>query len=571
MSNESSSSAGEGSTENDIYATEEQGRKHRETVYEELDYDTLEEAPRTSEYPKTDEDDGFRIAELPKVPKLSHIIGPGAILLGASLGSGETMFWPTLIAQNGWWLYWAFWVGVITQFFITTELQRWTIATGESIFRAFGRLNLVWPWFFLVAGFFHKGWPGWAASGSEVFLAWTGVLPQSQWWIIGVISVVLIWLSFQAGPILYNIIEDAQLVLMVAAIIFTVALLFLVDSAGQLANVPAGAVNFGALPQDMAIATFLGGLAYAGGGGFTNMAQSLWAREKGYGMSTYQGRIKNPIRGGGNPEELHRGFTFKPTITNLRRWKAWWRVTQLETFATFVVGLLVIATISMTFAAEYAAGTDQGAVDMWISVIIPQLGPLAQTLLYALLIIALFSTQYATFEIFVRNSVDIIYGEYGRQAGWNIGRIYFAILTLFSLWGIGIIGFQFQQPFILLVLGGAAAGVMMWPYNALTTILNTTRLPEHIQPSWPRVVAMWWATAFFGYFSVLLISNMIIRLFGLNMFSTAIGVVGSGIGGYALWVIGLLVQIYTMYRSAQAKFNADGTVEDASEASSILG
>ena len=571
MSEDPDSSTGAGDAQSDIYASEEEGRKHRNTVYEEVDYDSLEKAPQTNEYPRGDGEDGFRLAELPKVPKLSHIIGPGAILLGASLGSGETMFWPNLIAQNGWWLYWAFWVGVITQFFITTELQRWTIATGESIFRAFGRLNLVWPWFFLIAGFFHKGWPGWAASGSEVFLAWTGILPQSQWWVIGVISVVLIWLSFQAGPIIYNIIEDAQLVLMVLAVIFTVTLMFLVNSADQLANVPAGAVNFGDLPQDMAIATFLGGLAYAGGGGFTNLAQSLWAREKGYGMSTYQGRIKNPIRGGGNPEELHRGFAFKPTLTNLRRWKAWWRVTQLETFATFVVGLLVIATITMTFAAEYASGTNLGAVDMWLNEIIPQLDPLAQALLYALLIIALFSTQYASIEIFVRNSVDIIYGEYGQRAGWDVGRIYFGALTIFCLWGAVIIGFQFQQPFILLVLGGAAAGVMMWPYNALTTILNTTRLPEHLQPSWPRVIAMWWATAFFGFFSVLLISNMIIRLFGLGVFSTTVDVVGSGFGGYLLWAIGLAVQIYTMYRSAQAKLNADGTVDEASEASSFLG
>lgn len=571
MSENSDDSSGEQDLQNDIYASEEQGQEHRGTVYEEVDYDSLEEAPRTEEYPESDGEGRFRIAEIPKVPKLSHIIGPGAILLGASLGSGETMFWPTLIAQAGWGLYWAFWIGVITQFFITTELQRWTIATGESIFRAFGRLSSVWPWFFLLAGFFHKGWPGWAASGSEIFLAWTGILPQSQWWVIGVISIVLIWLSFQAGPIIYNIIENVQLVLMVIAIVFVVALMFLMNTADQLANVPAGAVNFGALPPDMAIATFLGGLAYAGGGGFTNLAQSLWARDKGYGMSTYQGRIKNPIRGGGNPEELHRGFTFKPTLTNLRRWKAWWRVTQLETFTTFVLGLLVIATISMTFAAEYAAGTNLGAVEMWLTDIIPQISPLAQTLLYALLIIALFTTQYASIEIFVRNSVDIIYGEYGQQAGWDISRIYFGALTLFCLWGIGIIGFQFQQPFILLVLGGAAAGVMMWPYNALTTILNTTRLPEHTQPSWPRVIVMWWATAFFGYFSILLISSVIIRLFGLTVFNTTISVIGSGIGGYMLWAFALAVQIYTMYRSAQAKLSASGTVEEASEASGFLG
>jgi hypothetical protein len=573
MSNDASDAAVETDAnvaKDDIYATDEQGREYRDSVYKDIDYDTLEEAPDTTDYPKTDDEDGFRIAELPKAPKLSHIVGPGAILLGAALGSGETMFWPTLIAQNGWALYWAFLVGVITQFFITTELQRWTIATGESIFQAFGRLNLVWPWFFLIAGFFHKGWPGWAASGAKIFAVWTGIVPRSDWWILGVISIALIWLSFQIGPILYNIIENVQLILMIIAISFAIVLMFLVDSVGQLTNVPAGAVSLGTLPRNMAIATFLGGLAYAGGGGYTNLAQSLWGREKGYGMSSYQGRIKNPIRGSGNPEELHRGFTFKPTPTNLRRWKAWWKVTQRETFLTFVVGLLIVGTITMTIAAKYASGTNQGAVSMWLTVILPQLGQFAQWMLYALLVIALFSTQYASFEIFVRNSVDIVYGQYGRQAGWDLNRTFFGLLTIFALWGIIIIGFQFQQPFILLVLGGAAAGLMMWPYNALTTILNTTRLPEHVQPGWLRVFAMWWATGFFGYFSILLISSSLVRYLGLDIFRATVSILGSGIGGYCLWLFALLVQVYTMYRSAQAKLAANDTVERAEAASGIF-
>ena len=553
----------------DVYASEEEGHAYQDSVYEEVDYESLETAPETSEYPETDGQEGFRIAELPRAPKLSDVVGPGAILLGAALGSGETMFWPTLIAHNGWWLYWAFWVGVITQFFITTELQRWTIATGESIFQAFGRLNLVWPWFFLVAGFFHKAWPGWAASGATVFAAWTGILPESQWWIIGVASLVLIWLSFQLSPVLYNVIEDIQLVLMSIAIVFAVALLFLADSAGQLANVPAGAVNFGALPRNMAIATFLGGLAYAGGGGYTNLAQSLWARDKGYGMSTYQGRIKNPIRGDGDPEEIHSGFTFRPTVTNLRRWKAWWKVTQRENLLTFVAGLLIITTIMMTIAVKYAGGTSQGAVDMWLDVIIPQLGGLGRWLLYALLVIGLFSTQYASFEIFVRNSVDIIHEHYGKRAGWELDHLYFGLLTLFTLWGIGIIGFQVQQPFVLLVIGGAAAGVMMWPYNALTTILNTTRLPEHTQPGWLRTIAMWWATGFFGYFSILLIANVFVR-FGLEVFRTSPAVVGSNAGGYVLWAVALLVQIYTMYRSAAAKLGASDTVDAADTTNTLF-
>ncbi|MFC7044151.1 Nramp family divalent metal transporter [Halobacteriaceae archaeon GCM10025711] len=564
-----------GAVADDVYTTEEVGEEYRSTVYRDLNYESLEEVPSTSEYPDTGRLGAFRKSEIPKVPKVSHIVGPSAIMLGASLGSGETMFWPTLIAENGWALYWAFWVGVITQFFINTELQRWTIATGESIFRAFDRISSFWPWFFLVAGFFHLGWPGWAAGASEVFAAWTGILPRGDWWIIGIAFMILIWLSYQAGPVLYNIIEKAQVGLMFLAILFALILVVIVGSAGELANVPAGAVSFGTLPENMDIAVFLGGLAYAGAGGYINLSQGVWAREKGYGMGTYQGRVKNPLRGA-EPEEVHDGFAFEPTKKNLQRWRAWWKITQQEHFLTFVVGLLVVATVAMTISAEFARGQvpEGGAIDMWIDVIVPALGPLTGNLLYAVIFIALFSTQYAIVESFVRNSVDILYQGFGRQSGWDLSRVFLALLTIFTLWGIAIIGFQFNQPWILLVIGAAIAGAMMWPYNALTIINNTTRLPEHTQPGWGRVVAMWWATGFFGYFTILLIGGVLNSpdQYGLSFpaFQTTVDVVSSGVGGYVLWLVFLVVQVYTMYVSARAKLDAQGTVEGADEASGIL-
>jgi hypothetical protein len=560
-----------GVADSDVFMSPEEGRRYRETVYREVNYESLPEAPETGEYPDTGEEGRFRIADVPKVPKVSHIVGPSAIMLGASLGSGETMFWPTLIAQNGWALYWAFWIGVITQFFINTELQRWTLATGESIFRGFDRMSSIWPWFFLAAGFFHLGWPGWAAGGSKVFAAWIGVGTEN-WVIIGILSMVIIWLSYQAGPVLYNIIEKAQIALMFVAIVGAIVLVFFVGSIGQLTNVPAGAVSFGTLPENLEIATFLGGLAYAGAGGYINLSQGVWAREKGYGMGTYQGRVKNPLRGA-EPEEVHEGMTFEPTATNLRRWRSWWKVTQQEHFLTFVLGLLVVATVAMTVSAEYAAGTELGAIDMWLQEIIPAVGGGSAFLLYAVIFIALFSTQYAIVESFVRNSVDILYQGYGRNAGWDLSRVFLALLTIFTLWGMLIIGAQFQQPWILLVIGAAIAGAMMWPYNALTTIMNTTRLPEHTQPGWPRLVAMWWATGFFGYFTILLVGSVLNNPdFGLSFpaFQTTVNVVDSGLGGYVLWLVFLLVQVYTMYVSATAKLEASDTVDQADEAQGFL-
>jgi hypothetical protein len=358
--------------------------------------------------------------------------------------------------------------------------------------------------------------------------------------------------------------------MMIIAIVFAVVIALLVGSLGQTANIPAGAVNFGALPPEMDIAVFLGGLAYAGAGGYGNLAQGVWAREKGYGMGTYQGRVKNPLRGANEPEEVHDGYTFEPTEVNLKRWKAWWKITQQENFVTFVLGLLIVGTITMTISAEYAAGTELGAVNMWLNGIIPEVGPVAGFMLYALLFIAMFSTQYANTEIFVRNGVDILYQLYGRRRGMDISRAFFGLLTIFTLWGIVIIGLQIQQPFALLVFSAAAAGVMMWPYNALTTILNTTRLPEHTQPGWGRILAMWWATGFFGYFSVLLIGDTLVTYLGLNAFAATVGIVGGGIGSYVLWAIVLVVQVYTMYVSARAKLDASDTVDDAAEARGFL-
>jgi hypothetical protein len=559
-----------GVTDEEIYGSD--GAEDGSSMHIDRDNATFEEAPDGGQHPEQSDGRSSRIADLPKVPRLRSVLGPSAMLYGASLGAGNTMFWPTLVAQNGWGIYWAFWIGVLTQFFINTEMQRVAMATGQSIFAAFSRLHRVWPWFFLVLGFFHLGWPGWAAGAGEVFAVWTGVVPREEWWIIGVVGMVVIWFTYLTGPVVYNVIERVQIIFTTLAILFAVILLFVAGSGGQLAGVSTGALNFGALPENVDIAVFLGGLAYAGSGGFNNLTMSIWAREKGWGMGAYQGRIKNPLLGE-EPEEITSGFTFPPTETNLQRWKKWWNNTQIEHFVTWVLGLLLVSTVVMTIAAEYAAGTTQGTIDMWVDVVIPQLGGLSTTLLFAIIFIALFGTQYASVEVFTRNTVDIVYEQYGRKRGWDVSRVFFGALTGFVLWGILIIGLQFQQPWILLVIGAAVAGLMMWPYIALITIYNTTRLPEHLQSGWGRVVAMWWATGFFGYFSVLLIGATLNNPeFGLSfpLFETTLAVMGSGAGGYLLWIGALAVQVYTMYVSAKAKLEKSKSVEEATITDGLL-
>lgn len=538
----------------EVYASEVEGKQYRGTWYLPLRYEDLDESPDSEEYPETGTGGSFRITDLPRVPRVGHVVGPSAIMLGASLGSGETLFWPVLTAQFGWTVFWAFIVGIFTQFLINTELQRWTLATGESIFRAFARVGTYWPWAFLIGGLISLGWPGWAAGAAQVAATAFGLdgsvaifgFSIATWKLIAAGLMAAIWLSYQISSVMYNVVEVFQIGLLFVAIGAALMLVAVSGSWVEFADIPAATGSVGTLPEGIDIAVFLGGLAFAGAGGYLNLSQSLWMREKGYGMGNYQGRVKNPLRGD-DPEPIERdGFTFRPTVTNLRRWRGWWRVVQLEHLLTFVLGLLVVAPALMSVAIQYSPGTTTNAIQMWLGDVVPLLGPLGSFLVFAVLFVALFTTEYAIVESFVRNSADALYESYGREAGWDLPKLFWRLLTAFCAWGVIIIllftsPFEGQEPFFFLVVGAAMSGVMMWPYTALVLVMNTTRLPEHLQPGWGRVLGMWWATGFYGYFSVLLIGTSLTN-FGLAAFETAPSILGSGAGGYALWAMYLTAQ-----------------------------
>ena len=152
----------------DVAASDDEGRQYREGVYRPLPESELPEAPDASPFPARGAGPAYRVYnEVPRVPRLAHLVGPSVIALGMGLGAGEFLLWPNLIAVNGYGIWWLFWIGVVTQFVVIHEIERWTIATGESIFAGMARLDrfAFWPWFFLVATLASFFWPGWAAKG----------------------------------------------------------------------------------------------------------------------------------------------------------------------------------------------------------------------------------------------------------------------------------------------------------------------------------------------------------------------------------------------------------------------
>src|SRR5262245_18639993 len=75
--------------------------------------------------------------ELPEPAGLRRLIGPSVILVGVGVASGEYILFPYIASKAGLAFLWAAVVGVAMQFFINMEVERYTLATGQTAITGF--------------------------------------------------------------------------------------------------------------------------------------------------------------------------------------------------------------------------------------------------------------------------------------------------------------------------------------------------------------------------------------------------------------------------------------------------
>ena len=128
---------------------------------------------------------------------------------------------------------------------------------------------------------------------------------------------------------------------------------------GVITQAPSGVAN---LPHSVGVlgaASLLGAIAFAGAGGANNLVQSNYVRDKGLGMGRHIPNIVSPLTG----EEEARpslGYKFPINEENMRRWRGWWKVANMEQLITFyAIGLL--ALISLSVLANSTLGMRPGA------------------------------------------------------------------------------------------------------------------------------------------------------------------------------------------------------------------
>ena len=526
--------------ESDFRATDAEGTRYRSGVFIPLDEASLPAAPDAPEFPVRGHGPAYRVHnEVPKVPRVRHLIGPSVIALGMGLGAGEMLLWPNLITVNGYQIWWLFWVGVLTQFVVISEIERWTIATGESVFRGMARLTRVafWPWFFLLATLFGFFWPGWASQSAEfigeIILAVTG--ESIGWQPIALLMLAFCWLALAASKIVYNALERLEMGMVFGFFPLLAVSLFIVGVVpDHVLDLLKGAVSIGRAPQALLTGaqfpTLLIAVAYAGSGGTLLLCQSLWIRDKGFGMSAYQGRIAG-IRGK-NENLSDSGYVFdaRNAPTALARFRAWMRVSEQELLVTFVLlillsvvitSLLVTSTLGMNNTAM--AGDLSGMMQQQSDALYAAGGVWLRIAFLLGGAFVLFSTQLGIVDTVTRICGTVFYEQYGRRTTfWTLKRTFLFFLTLFVLASMAIVLFSWSggetvdrlQPNFLVLVAGPATIASMYFFAMVVGYMNVRRLPEDLRmPTWKRWGCVW-AAVLWGWFTVEALSRQRLTAIG---------------------------------------------------------
>ncbi len=437
-----------------------------------------------------------------------QMIGPSVILAGMGLGSGESVLWPYVAAHYGFGLFWAAVIGVITQYILNLEIERWSLVTGETVLTGFARTGRAWPWVYLACTIIPYFWPGWA-TGAGAVMSWFVGGSTAMWAVIGLLAVGV---ALSLGPVLYNTMEKIQTVLVLLIMVIVVIAGVITFDANAYVEFAKGAVSFGYMPEGIDMAFVLGAIAYAGVGGAGNLAQSNYIRDKGYAMGKYVGRITSPITG--KPETIPAtGYWFPQTEENVNRFKKWFSEATKEHFVVFFIITIVSIVVMSAVAYSTVHGMDLGEGMDFIKqeglVMEQMLGPWFRVMWWLAVWGALMSTALGVLEMSARLTSDIIKTNWLRHnEKWTVSKLFYTVLWFQITCGVIILGAGLSQPVTLLVIGASLNGIVMFLYSTHLLWINTRILPKSLGPSAARYLVMLWAVAFFGYFSMKLIADI---------------------------------------------------------------
>ncbi len=435
----------------------------------------------------------LRTADLPEREKsFWKMTGPGAVMIGMAIGSGELILWPWITAKFGTEMMWAAALGVFLQLWINIEIGRWAVATGESPLTGFARLSKWWVYFFLTLLFVGAFLPGWGrATGTSIKILFFGTDgPGADWFWTAVVFAIALAIVF--GPKRIYASVERSIIFMVAVIVIGLLVVaFSVGTLGDVKNMLGGMLNFGriSLDDEFTFHRFFGAFVFAGAGGLGNLFYAYYLRDKGIGMGARIPMLLNPLREAqSGASEI--GYRFPATAENLRRFRDWFRfVVQDSTIFfwianTFTMFLFMFGALVVLHPAGIVPQESQLVWDLAI-VLEGTMGVGGRHLFLIIGIAALFSSVLAGLDGGVRIWVDLLHTNFKAAHRFAANKLYLGLAI--GLSALGVLATWFFEAFDVSALdfffiSAMLSGFAMAAYVPTVLYMNLRHLPAEVRP-----------------------------------------------------------------------------------------
>ncbi len=438
--------------------------------------------------------DSYRSGDLPALPgSFWDLVGPGAVLVGLSIGAGELIVWPRVTAQYGATMTWAAILGVFIQLWLNIEIGRYTLATGESVYSGYRRVSGGFAWVFLALNV--VGWivPGWArACGGALkvlFVGPEGPGSATAWTALTFAAVAAVLFGPRS---VYKSVERTVQVLVVVVTVGLIAIAVSVTNTETWSALAAGALNFPFKDPQMPRYELFSALVFAGAGGTANLFFCFYIRDKGWGMGAHIPAVVNPLRGE-TADTSTAAYSIRDTPENRSRWRAWIRHLTTDQIVffwllnTFTIILFIVGSLAVLHPRGIVPGSE---LLVWeeASILGSVWGSTGKTIFLLVGVACLFSTQLTLIDGVARSCVDILQGSFSWARQHSTSSLYGTIASLWMVVGIALTyAYEAIPPIMFLLSAGFFGGIAMAIYAPLTLWINLRLIPEPFRPGPVRV------------------------------------------------------------------------------------
>ncbi|MBI2889879.1 MAG: Nramp family divalent metal transporter [Nitrospirae bacterium] len=424
-------------------------------------------------------------------------MGPGLVWMALAQGSGELIWWPYLMAKYGLGFLFLLVPACLLQLPLNVEIGRYTVLTGEGLFRGFLRMNRAYGLVLYALFILSFLWFGAFASAGGTALAeltqfpaeWS---PKARTLLWGEASIALCLVGLLAVKVIYRLIEW---VMKVVAIVTLAGMLLacLHPEARAVAGEVLRALFVPALPLarpwDPADATkLLTAITFAGLGGFWTTFYSYWLKEKRAGMAAHGSQLlglragaRNLSLGGGQiPEEA------PDLAAKSRRWNRYLVVDSL-------VGILGnLVTTVLTCLLAFALLFPKGILPDGYQIAVVQAeffqaswGAFGRVLFLFIAGAFLADTWLATVDAVARIHVDVLPVVWKRAETIGPQKLYYGFVALLTI--VTAVTMLLDQPGELILLSAVLGFIGTVTYTTGLIVLNhrflPKQLPQALRPS----------------------------------------------------------------------------------------